>query len=299
MALVDDLKLVMVCSRDMEKAARVSEKYGAQATTQWDEVFDSKTVDGVIVTGPPELHLLAIVRAKAATIPIYCEKPLAYTGAELSVETLHSDRLCVGYNFAYSAPLASLLTSLRASGDIRHARVLFLTNKPRDPLWRCSNVLQSLLLAIGVHPIAMLVTWFGEPSSVQASLTPMHGSLLNLDVALTFSDCRTAVLRLGNFAPTFGTEYEFVLSDGTTALLRNHRDLVVTLGTALAVPAGLPTSHSPGVRYPTDDEAGYVGALRNFAEVIRGVASPAITYSTSLAVHAIIDSILAQCDVRS
>lgn len=296
LAQVAGVRLALVCSRSLDKATELAAHYGAQATTDWHEAFDPALVDGVIVTGPPDLHQSAIRRAREVDLPIYSEKPLARSSAELASAGLSYDRLCVGYNFALSSPLQSLLSDLQGPRNLRHARIGFLTNKPHELLWDCGSVLQSLLLAIGVHPIAMLVNWFGRPLVVQASMVRLDGPLLHLDVAFAFAQGRTATLWMGNFARSFATDYELVLADGTCAGLSNHRDLRITRPVSQALPGGQSASHSPGARYVTDDEAGYVGALTNFAAVIRGEARPAMPFEMSVWVHEAIDTILAQCE---
>lgn len=295
LAQVDGVRLALVCSRSLDKAAQLGARYGAHATTDWNEAFDPVLVDGVIVTGPPELHQAAIRRARAAGLPIYSEKPLAHSAAELLLADVSYERLCVGYNFALSSSLQSLLSDLRGPGAVHHARIDFLTNKPQERLWDSRSMLHSLLLAIGVHPIAMLLSWFGRPQTLRAVVVPLQGSLLQLDVSFTFPQGRTATLRLGNFAKSFATEYELLLADGTRAVLSNHRDLLVTRPVSNAQPTGQSSSHSPGARYVTDDETGYIGALTQFAAVIRGESSPAIPFAASVWIHEAIDTILAEC----
>jgi predicted dehydrogenase len=295
-------RLALVCSRDPAKAKTLAAEWQcSRATTSWEEVFDLQAIDGVIVTGPPELHVEVVRRCINEGMPVYVEKPVAYFSAEIDQlmdlsRTHGGDGVFVGYNFAFSATLARLTDFLATCGEIRVAKLRFVSNKPRAQMWQCTTVLQTLLLAIGVHPIAILVKMFGAPVRVSAVKVDVQGDVISLHAWLLFSSGTMAALELSNAYSHFETRYEFLCRDGSSGLLENHARIGISLPEA-AMGIGMFQSPAaviePGIIYVTNDHAGYVGALTSFVESIENTAPSASPLSLSLSVHQTIEQILA------
>lgn len=67
---------VVVADADGERAAEVAEKLGARAVRGADGLF-AAGLDGLVVAAPTDVHAELVVRAVAARIPVFCEKPVA------------------------------------------------------------------------------------------------------------------------------------------------------------------------------------------------------------------------------
>jgi len=169
--MVDEAELVAVCSRDIAKAMEFARLYGAKKwTTDRKQLIESDDVDAIVVTGPPELHLDVIAECLEAKRPVFSEKPIGYTAADAAKLAAQADDCptvvtFVGYNFALSAPLLRLVNRLNGQANIQLAKLKFISNKPTERLWKCQNIIDSFMLAVGVHPIEMVIRGFGEPKN--------------------------------------------------------------------------------------------------------------------------------------
>jgi myo-inositol 2-dehydrogenase/D-chiro-inositol 1-dehydrogenase len=73
-----DTDEVLVADADAERAAQVAEKLGGRARALPDvDALIAARPDGLVVAAPTDLHAELVVRAVAARIPVFCEKPVA------------------------------------------------------------------------------------------------------------------------------------------------------------------------------------------------------------------------------
>ena len=78
-ALGDRVRVSTVCGRDPERARKLAEQTGAEATDDLDAAIDS--ADVVDICLPTPLHREAAERAFAAGKHVFLEKPMAVTVA--------------------------------------------------------------------------------------------------------------------------------------------------------------------------------------------------------------------------
>jgi predicted dehydrogenase len=78
-ALDGRVRVKAVVSRSHERAARVAETVGAEATTDLASVLADPEVDAVDVCLPTGLHREAVEQALGARKHVFCEKPIALT----------------------------------------------------------------------------------------------------------------------------------------------------------------------------------------------------------------------------
>ena len=67
---------VLVADADGERAAQVAEKLGARAVDDVGALFAARP-DGIVVATPTDTHAELVLRAVAARLPVFCEKPVA------------------------------------------------------------------------------------------------------------------------------------------------------------------------------------------------------------------------------
>ena len=79
----DDVEIVCVADRDLDRAKAQAEKYGAErAVGDYDELVGMDDIEAVVVGIPTHFHPDASVKAMAKGKHVLCEKPMARTLAE-------------------------------------------------------------------------------------------------------------------------------------------------------------------------------------------------------------------------
>lgn len=106
-AMVDSafIELVIIGSRDAEKAKEVAGRFGAHKWGTYEDVLRDKDIDTVYVSLPNALHEEWAVRALEAGKHVICEKPAAisYAAAERMVAAARKNnkRILEGFMFRY------------------------------------------------------------------------------------------------------------------------------------------------------------------------------------------------------
>jgi virulence factor len=125
----DDVALTLM-TRDPERLARVSRRYGVPSTTTSLEQLLDEGVDAAFVHASTPAHAELVERLLTAGVPVLVDKPLAPTVAEAShlvelAERLHVS-LAVGFNRRFAPAYASL-------AGLDPAVVLMEKNRPALP----------------------------------------------------------------------------------------------------------------------------------------------------------------------
>ncbi len=141
--------------------------------------LDSSAVDAVILTSPNHLHEEQAVAAATAGKHVFCEKPLALTGAGATRIVAAAEQagvvLGVGHERRWEPAMAQLAAMVRegALGTIMHAEAAFSHDKLMglDPgNWRTKKALApaGAMTGMGIHLTDALIGMFGEVELVQA-----------------------------------------------------------------------------------------------------------------------------------
>lgn len=77
-----DVQLEFVFDIALERAQELADLHGARATTNIDEIFNTKNVDAILIATSTATHSEFLKRAADIGMPTYCEKPI-----DLSLET--------------------------------------------------------------------------------------------------------------------------------------------------------------------------------------------------------------------
>ena len=79
----EDLELVWLCDRDLEKVSRVAQKFGIpNASNRFDDLLADESLDAIDICTPNYLHAPMAVAALEAGKHVLCERPLARSGDE-------------------------------------------------------------------------------------------------------------------------------------------------------------------------------------------------------------------------
>ena len=197
-----------------------------QAVADFDEVLSSDDIDAVILTTPNTVHEEQVKLCASAGKHVFCEKPLALTGAsaQRSVQACIDAEvtLGMGHERRFEPALEALKTQIDqgALGTIMHAEAAFshdkLINVPAGD-WRTSKAVcpAAGMTAMGIHLTDLFISFFGRVKTVQAitadrSLGWETGDLVTVQLGFEAGMTATlsAVLHTPHFIRThvFGTD---------------------------------------------------------------------------------------------
>ena len=171
--------LEMLADATEELARSGAENLGfARWTADWRALVADAGVEVVDITAPNHLHKEMALAAAAAGKHIYCEKPLALTGADALEMTQAAEaagiKTLVGFNYLKN-PAAGLAKEIVAGGDIGdiiHFRGTFDQDAMADPRathsWRHKRALagSGALGDLGAHVISMAEYLLGDVAEV-------------------------------------------------------------------------------------------------------------------------------------
>lgn len=285
-----DFDIGTICTRSLQTAEVAARRWHARrATTSFDETCESS--DALVVCGPPELHELVIRAALDHGLPLFVEKPPARSVSRLdSVSSRTSvTPVFVDYNMRFSTAWG-LAQAVLPEQDVRLLKIAMLARKPAALLWDCETILESSLLAVGIHAFDMALATFGVPSSLTFATTELGASRFALNVTLAFSEGRTAVLELGNYSNSFETRIEFVGEHARTVIDNLTTVRVFDRGAADFSDTAVESLELSGLQGGFDRN-GYAGALKSFAKTIREGAPNASDLRHSRSILTLIEDI--------
>jgi predicted dehydrogenase len=140
--------VLVACGDPVEAQRREAlDSFGfARASEDWRRVVDDPEVEVVYIAAPNMLHLELVRAAAQAGKPVFCEKPVGGTPAQVAAAAAAARRAGVtsgvGYNYRW-APLVQYARELIATGelgDITNYRGRFFSMYGSDPMgllsWR-------------------------------------------------------------------------------------------------------------------------------------------------------------------
>ncbi len=231
--------LLMIGSRDAEKAKEIAYRFHCAAHGTYDDVLNSKEIDAVYISLPNSLHEEWSIKAANAGKHVLCEKPAAtsYESAKKMVEAARKNkvRLLEGYMFRYHPQHAKVKTLIQGGivGDLIRFDGCFGYDMPDKDLTPMKKELGGGSLYVsGGYPIsASRMVFDEEPESVFCNLMidPELGIDVKNDVVLHYPDGKIACT-----SSIFGSYYHSTYGVlGTKAYVR--------MGRAYTVPRDMPT----------------------------------------------------------
>lgn len=146
---------------------------GVETYASVDEMIESAEVDAIDITLPPSLHAAAAVKALAAGLDVFCEKPIAMTAVEgrkmVKAATKASKQLLIGHVLPFFPEYAWALKLIRSKkygemigGSFR--RVI------SDPAWLANywsaEHVGGPMLDLHIHDAHFIRLVFGRPESL-------------------------------------------------------------------------------------------------------------------------------------
>ena len=168
LAAIPDAEVVACVDPDHARAAALAD--GAPTFATFAELAASGVpVDVAVISTPDRDHVASIEAAVGIGAAVYCEKPLASSGAEarhlLEVAAAHERPMTVGFTFRYSAAVQQLKTDL-ATGVL--GRPWLIETRERNSQF---------------HPrVGRPMTWKGDPAHASGGALVEYGAhVLDLD----------------------------------------------------------------------------------------------------------------------
>ena len=162
-------ELVMVASAHQEKAQRLADSLGCEATNRWEEVIEREDINVVLVCTPPHLHALMSIAAMNKGKHVLCEKPLARTLKEaedmLAAAQANNVTLKCGFNHRHHPGIKKAREWIDAGaiGELDFIRCAYgIGGRPGyEKEWRADpNIVSGgQLMEQGIHAID-LFRWF-------------------------------------------------------------------------------------------------------------------------------------------
>ena len=205
-----------VYSRKLDTGRTFADKYGIESVyTDLEEMLLSDKVDAVYVASPTFLHKEHSVAALKHGKAVLCEKMIAASLSEfeemLEAKTQHGGTLIEAMRPDFDPAFAVLKMNLNAIGKIRRASFEFCQYSSRYDAFLEGEVKNafdpkmknSALADIGIYPLHVCISLFGEPKSVYSHSVFLHngfegsGSILlgyeDMTATVTYSKISASV----------------------------------------------------------------------------------------------------------
>lgn len=175
----DRIQVTRCVDVDPEGVRGFAEQKGIPLTDRYEDVLKDPDIDAVLIVTPHGLHEEQVLQAAAAGKQIFCEKPLALTGAGAERMLAACDEkgitLGIGHERRFESSLEDIKTRLDAGelGTLLHIEInmsynLFTLSPPtgwrRDPVQAPCGT----LTALGVHMTDYMQTLAGPVKEVFA-----------------------------------------------------------------------------------------------------------------------------------
>lgn len=166
---------VVLYDLDRQRAAAAAEAVGAETEPDLDHALHQ--ADGVVIASPTPTHATVMRHAFAKRIPVFCEKPVAATTAELIQLTEEAERhavpVQVGFHYRFDPALRQLAEQCGSEPGPRHIRVHSTTEfaPSAEYLASAGGVIADKL----IHELDLL-RWLSGDEAVAVAALPATGT---------------------------------------------------------------------------------------------------------------------------
>src|SRR5712692_3450758 len=171
-------ELVGVCDRDLTRARRAAEAFGAPAYGSVDELLDTAHPEAVSIATLPPSHRDLVRQTTAAVCHVLCEKPIAMNLAEATAMVDAADRadrlLSICFEYRYWDEAAYVRQRI-ANGDFGHVHAARTwgggpRELPCDPIRRQRTTAGGgVLTHWTIHNVDRALWLLGNPEPLTAS----------------------------------------------------------------------------------------------------------------------------------
>lgn len=289
------------------RRAEVAKTHGFPAVESLDDIVDDPSIDAVLLLTPPNARAEIVARLAAAGKPILMEKPIERTtpAALAIVETMERAGLPLAVMLQHRLKPASLaFAALLASGRLGRPALVRLD----VPWWRPQSYYDvpgrgslardggGVLISQAIHTLDLMLTLFGPVADVQAlaGTTSLH-RMETEDIAVAGLRFRSgafgAVTATTAAYPGEGETLAVSAERGSATLRAGSLTIAWHDGTSEVI--GEPGGTGAGADPMAFDHGPHRAVIADFVAALTEGRAPAITGRSALAVHHLIDAILA------
>ena len=173
---MDDVELVAIVGRNVEKGEKVAQEYGCRFFTSLKAAKDEAGVDIVDICVPTDLHEQFVKEAAALKCHVLCEKPITFTveSFDRMVEACRENG--VRFMVAQVArwwPEFMVMKDYIEAGKLGNIHMIYEKRLCQHPTWttwhRDPRKSGGGLYDLNIHDIDYLYSIFGKPESVYAN----------------------------------------------------------------------------------------------------------------------------------
>ncbi len=169
---MDELKLAGYCDIERARAESSARRFGGEAYTNHEEMYDKVKPDAVYVAVPPYAHTRIEEAAAERDIHLFIEKPIALTrdGARRIHAAVRKAKILtsVGYHMRYSEVVARARQILKGK-VVSLVTGAWIGGMPEASWWRRMDKSGGQVLEQTTHIVDLLRYLCGEVSEVYAS----------------------------------------------------------------------------------------------------------------------------------
>jgi predicted dehydrogenase len=275
-------------------------------------MFETISPDGVILSTPTPMHVSQGLTCIENGCPILVEKPLATSASEAKILTDAASAanvaLLVGHHRRHNPLIqkASELISNGAIGEIRAAQVTCWFYKPDDYFdiapWRKQKGAGPISVNL-VHDVDLMRHFCGEVVSVQAQMAPSRRGFENEDLAAAVLRFESGAIGTITVSDSIVSPWSWELTSREYPIYPTTSESCYLLGGSqgsLSVPDLTVWSHQgdrnwwnpiSGTVAPRPSSDPLINQIGNFADVIRGDASPVVSGIEGLKTMLVIEAI--------
>ncbi len=201
---IPHLELVAVCDLKEELAKRNARFFGAlRWYTDVREMLEKEELDGVIIVGPPQMHVEVGKICLDAGKPIFVEKPSAISYKEaLSLARYAEERGlwgAVAYmkRYAVGYRMAKHIATSPEFGGVHFLQIEF-SNGPYPAIWGIEDPAKAFLIGQAVHLFNLARFFGGEIVEVQAKLYRLNANMFAFAIVGQFQSGVPFVMNLNS-----------------------------------------------------------------------------------------------------
>lgn len=275
----EPVEVAAISRRDRQQGEKIAKLYGCRWYADSGKMLREEELDGVLITGPDELHAEHVMMSLNANLPVLVEKPITRS-------LVDAEKIC---RYADKKQLVLMtVANKRYSPPYRRAKQFVEQGPVSNPALYCGKFNLGagggLLLETGtVHVFDLTRYFMGEVARVHAvAVNKYHGNKLKYpvdNVVSTFEFTSGSVGTLyTSSAAHFFKPMERVEIYGNKSWLTVEDQNELLLYDSEEGPA---KSWKPVVPFPVSffdvELGGFLGLVQNFLEVIRGNEKPLVT----------------------
>jgi predicted dehydrogenase len=271
----EPVELTAVASLDERSGRRLEQSYGCRWHADWRRMLKDHQLDGVIVSGPSEMHAEHASACLEAGLPVLVEKPITRKLADAKNLCALADQRGV---------VLMTVANKRFSPPYRRALRLVCETPDLQPRMFCGkfnfgyDYVPDLLQDGTIHLFDLARSFMGDVKTVwaQASGAGTSNSFRHAVITLRFSSGAVGSLHTTSAALSL-KPWERVEVYGTKAWLCVEDQLELTVYDSEEGPAKSWRPVVPNTLLFDEEFGGYMGQIEHFLQVIRGLEKPLVT----------------------